>query len=435
MKTKIAFHTVGCKLNFSETSSLANNFSEEVYEFVDFNTPADIYVLNTCAVTKNAEKKCRQLISKAKNINPEGKIAVIGCYSQLKPEDFKNIEGVSIILGTEEKFKLSEHIDKLKGKDFEFVDDNFETNIEHKFYHSYSATDRTRTFLKIQDGCDYFCSYCTIPIARGRSRNAPISELIEKAKEITKKGVKEIILTGINIGDFGKTTNENLYSLLVELEKISELKRIRISSIEPNLITDDLINLISKSYKIMPHLHIPLQAGTNRVLGLMRRRYLIDDYVGRISSVKSKIKNVSIGTDVILGFPGESIEEFNETKNFLSNLDIDFIHAFPYSERENTKSFLFDGKVDQSERYRRCNEIIELSDQKKYKFAKSFLNKELSVLFEANNKKGKIMGYTENYLRTEFKFSKELINEIAKVKVVEIKNNSNLVVELIKIIE
>lgn len=429
MKKRIAFHTVGCKLNFSETSAISQMLDGNEFEVVDFKDDADFYVLNTCAVTKNAEKKCRNIISKVNNSHPDAKIIAVGCYSQLKPEDFQNLSGVDVVLGSDEKFKLNNYISNPSDNNSEQITEC--SGISKDFNSAYSFGDRTRTFLKVQDGCDYFCSYCTIPLARGRSRNAHSDEIVRQAKEIAQKGSKEIIITGVNVGDFGHSTNETFIDLLKKLECVDGIDRYRISSIEPNLITEEIISFVAGSEKFMPHFHIPLQSGNNKILGLMKRRYERELFADRVRLVKKHIPTASIGADVILGFPGETIEDFEITYNFIESLDISYLHAFPYSERENTKAIKLEGSVNQSERYRRCNEIIKLGEAKKNEFISNFLGKEMSVLFESGKSKGKIQGYTDNYIRVETEFNKNLMNTVTKVKLLEILENGNVLANFV----
>lgn len=432
MKKRIAFHTVGCKLNFSETSAISQLLDEKEFEIVDFKDDADFYVLNTCAVTKNAEKKCRNIISKVNNHHPEAKIIAVGCYSQLKPDDFKTLSGVDVVLGSEEKFKLNDYIKSPSDENGEQITEC--SGISREFNSAYSFGDRTRTFLKVQDGCDYFCSYCTIPFARGRSRNAHSDEIVRQAIEIAQKGSKEIIITGVNVGDFGQSTNETFIDLLKKLEEVEGIERYRISSIEPNLVTEEIISFVAKSQKFMPHFHIPLQSGNNKILALMKRRYERDLFADRVRVIKTIIPNASIGTDVILGFPDESLEDFEITYNFIENLEISYLHAFPYSERENTKALKIGEMVTQSERYRRCNEIIKLGEKKKNEFISQFLGQEMEVLFESSKllkssnqlKSYKTQGYTDNYIRVETTFDKAFENQIAKVKLLEILENGNV---------
>ncbi|OFX50009.1 MAG: tRNA (N(6)-L-threonylcarbamoyladenosine(37)-C(2))-methylthiotransferase MtaB [Bacteroidetes bacterium GWA2_30_7] len=428
MKKRIAFHTVGCKLNFSETSAISKLFNEKEFEIVDFKDDADFYVLNTCTVTKNAEKKCRQILSKVHNQRQDAKIIAVGCYSQLKPEDFKQIEGVSLVLGSEDKFKINDYLEQIETSEIQI---NECSGLTKDFHSAYSIGDRTRTFLKIQDGCDYFCSYCTIPLARGRSRNAHSEEIVKQVKEIAQKGSKEIILTGVNVGDFGRSTNEKLIDLLKKLDEVEGIERFRISSIEPNLITDEIIKFISVSEKFMPHFHIPLQSGNNKILQLMKRRYDLDLFTERVRVIKSLIPEASIGIDVILGFPSESISDFESTFNFIENIDISYLHAFPYSERENTNALKIADSVPQSERYRRCNEIISMGEKKKKSFIQKSLGNELNVLYEANNSKNKLHGYTSNYIRVETQYNKDVINKVVKVKLLEILENGNVLANFV----
>ena len=341
---KVAFHTLGCKLNFSETSTISRSFKDKGFEVVGFNSEADIYVINTCSVTEHADKKCRQSIKKIQNKNPEAFVAVVGCYAQLKPEEIAQNLGVDLVLGSKEKFNILDHLNNLKKNKTPQIYSCEISEVE-QFDSSHSEADRTRSFLKVQDGCDYSCSYCTIPLARGKSRNKHISELVKEAKDIAKSGIKEIILTGVNIGDFGKSTNESFFDLIKALEKVNGIERIRISSIEPNLLTDEIIEFVSKSNKVLNHFHIPLQSGCNAILAKMQRRYNRELFKSRVDKIKELMPNAFIGVDVIVGFPGETDQYFTDTYSFLKDLDASFYHVFSYSERLNTKSANLEHKV------------------------------------------------------------------------------------------
>ena len=423
-KHKVAFFTLGCKLNFSESSTIAREFEEHGFERVDFKEKADVYVINTCSVTELADKKCRQAIKKANHLNPEAKIAVIGCYSQLKPEEISDIEGVDIILGSKDKMNLFNILEHHTDGNQEIHSCQYNELTE--FNSAYSMGDRTRSFLKIQDGCDYFCSYCTIPLARGKSRNAPINELILEAKQIAQQGIKEIILTGVNIGDFGKSTNEDFFSLLKELEKVEGIDRYRISSIEPNLLSNEIIEFVAKSKKFLPHFHIPLQSGNDKILDLMRRKYNTKLFFNRVLKIKQQIPDAFIGIDLIVGFPGESDRDFELTYSFLEKLNCSFLHVFPFSERPNTKSVLMEGKVDEKTKAERSKLLHKLSDEKISYFYQSNVGTTRSVLFEGSKKNKKMFGFTENYIKVETDYNEELINQIKEVVLTEVLPNGNM---------
>ncbi len=411
----VSFYTLGCKLNFSETSGIARDFEEAGYARVDFKDGADIVVINTCSVTEQADKKCRQIVKQARNIAPNCFIAVIGCYAQLKPEEIASIEGVNVVLGAQEKFNLLQHIKtwnenqsltKVLGGEIKEV---------KTFYPSYSSGDRTRTFLKVQDGCDYFCSFCTIPLARGRSRSASIEETLESAKAAAASGAKEIILTGVNIGDFGKGTEENFYQLIQRLDIEVDVERFRISSIEPNLLSDEIIAFVARSEKFVPHFHIPLQSGSNEILRGMRRRYFKELYVDRVQHIKALMPDACIGVDVIVGYPGESEAHFMETYQFLNELDVSYFHVFTYSERNNTVAVRKSGVVPMNVRRERSKMLQILSEKKKRYFYEQQLNKEFSVLFEAQENEGSMFGFTENYLKVKTLYNPEWVNKLKKV--------------------
>lgn len=429
-KKKVAFFTLGCKLNFSETSTIARDFIKTGYERVKFNEKADVYVVNTCSVTEFADKKCRQTIKKVNAINPEAKIAVVGCYSQLKPEEIAALQGVDIVLGAKDKMHLIDYIENVTKTDESEIH-SCNINEIKEFSPAYSLGDRTRSFLKIQDGCDYFCAYCTIPLARGKSRNASIEELMLQAKEIAKNGIKEIILTGVNIGDFGKSTNETFLDLLKELDHVEGIERIRISSIEPNLLTNEIIEFVAVSKKFLPHFHIPLQSGTDKILKLMRRKYDTALFAKRIDKIKKEIPNAFIGIDVIVGFPGETDIDFEQTHDFLKNTESSFLHVFTYSERPNTKTVKMEGKVSEKAKKERSKKLHELSERKLLNFCKINLGEEHEVLFERSIKDNKIHGFTKNYIKVETNYSEELVNTIKKVKLCEIIENGNVSIEII----
>ncbi|MBN2890707.1 MAG: tRNA (N(6)-L-threonylcarbamoyladenosine(37)-C(2))-methylthiotransferase MtaB [Bacteroidales bacterium] len=409
----ISVTTLGCKLNFSESATIIRNFIEkEKYTLVAFGQKADVTIINSCTVTAQAEKKSRNAVKKANKVSPEGKIIVIGCAAQLRPESFEKIEGVDLVLGTEQKFNV---FDLLKQKT-EQKTYNCDINSVLEFDGAYSVAERTRSFIKIQDGCDYKCTYCTIPQARGKSRNASISEIIEETKIIAEKGVKEIVLTGVNIGDFGRSTNENFFELVKELEKVTGIERYRISSIEPNLLTDEIIDFVAKSKKFMPHFHIPLQSGSDDILKLMKRRYNTEIFKQRILKIIELIPNTFFGIDVIVGFPGETEKHFEETYNLLKSLPISYLHIFPYSDRPGTIATEIKEKIPSEWIKEREKKLEELSKQKHNDFYKKYLNTSQKVLFEAGNKNGFISGFTENYIQVEVKYDKELENSIKQVK-------------------
>ena len=378
-RKKIAFHTLGCKLNFAETSTISRSFPEDKYEKVSTGQKADIYVINTCSVTDAADKKCRQAIRKFINMSPDAIIAVVGCYAQLKPEIIASIPGVDLVLGVNERFNIAYYIESLKKKSPCLIDSSSLASSD-KFIPSFSAGDRTRSFLKIQDGCDYWCAYCTIPLARGPSRNPEIATLVDQAMEIAARGIKEIVLTGINIGDFGKTTNDSLIDLMTELLKVPGIERYRISSIEPNLITDEIIEFISNNPRFLPHFHIPLQSGSDKILRLMKRRYSRDLFRERVETITGKLQYAGIGTDIITGFPGESEKDFEDAFRFLEELPLSYLHVFPYSERPATHAINLPGKVKNQEKEKRSKKLLELSDEKHRKFLENNIGQVAEVL-------------------------------------------------------
>jgi len=421
---KVAFHTLGCKLNFAESSMLKNSMFEKGYQSVQFNDGADVFVINTCSVTDNADKECRKIIRRAKRISPNSVIAVIGCYAQLKPEIISEIPGVNLVLGAEEKFNLLEHIDQLHPESPVSVL-NGDINHVHEFYPSYSSGERTRAFMKVQDGCDYSCTFCTIPLARGKSRNESISKTMEVAQEIAESDYREIVLTGVNIGDFGKSTNESFLELLKELDQLNGIDRIRISSIEPNLLTNEIIEFVAESNIIMPHFHIPLQSGSDKILKLMKRRYKRDLYTNRIQKIKSIMPNCGIGVDVIVGFPGETEADFLDTYHYLSELDITYLHVFTYSERPDTPAINMDMVVSKKDRAKRSKMLHILSDKKKEQFYLSHQNSVQEVLFESSLN-GKISGWTQNYIKVNTTANSIMENQIAKVHLDNLQNNMML---------
>ena len=429
-KRKVAFYTLGCKLNFSETSTIARQFENMGFERVSPDTSADIYVINTCSVTEQADKKCRQAIKKFIAKSPDAFITVVGCYAQLKPDEIANLEGVDLVLGSSEKFNVPLYIESETKRATAKVY-NCDVEVLHDFFPAYSSNDRTRSFLKVQDGCDYHCSYCTIPLARGQSRNMSISKIVEQAKEIASKGVKEIILTGVNTGDFGKSTNESFLNLIRELESVDGIERYRISSVEPNLITDEIIEFCSKSSKFLPHFHIPLQSGSNQILGLMKRRYTRELFAERLAKVRELIPNAFIGVDVIVGFPGETEENFNDTYIFIQSQQPSFLHIFPYSERPNTSAINFDGKVKGVDIKHRLNRLSELSDKLHRQFYQQNIDQTEKVLFESAHKGGVMFGYTQNYIKVETSFDKLLAGKIIDVKMIGISSDGNMMVEIL----
>ncbi len=412
---KVAFQTLGCKLNFSESSTIARDFTAKGYERVTFNKYADVYVINSCTVTEYADKKCRQAVKKIMQINPNAIVAIIGCYAQLKPKEILEIDGVDIVLGANEKFKLFNYIEKHQ-KQQQPIDNSCEIQLVKHFDAAYSSGDRTRSFLKIQDGCNYPCTYCTIPKARGISRNNSIESTVNQAKEIASLGYKEIILTGVNIGDFGRSTKENFFGLIQELDKVEGIERYRISSIEPNLLTEEIIKFCNTSSKFLPHYHIPLQSGSDEILKLMKRRYKRKLFADRVEQVKQITPNAFIGVDVIVGFPGETDRFFQETYDFLKQLDISFLHVFSYSVRPDTPAANMSGKVDKHIIKERSKVLHKLSDEKHLNFYKQNINQQAKVLFESKNENGKMYGFTENYLKVKTNYNKSLINKIVSVR-------------------
>ena len=422
---KVAFYTLGCKLNFAETSTIARSFEEEGYIRVDFDDPADIYVINTCSVTENADKQFKQIVRKALKTNPKAFLAAVGCYAQLKPEELASVDGVDLVLGAKEKFNITQYIDDLT-KNNEGVVHSCEIAETDFYVGSYSIGDRTRAFLKVQDGCDYKCTYCTIPMARGISRSDTIENILSNAKKISDKGIKEIVLTGVNIGDYGKgefgnKKHEHTFLELVQaLDKVEGIERLRISSIEPNLIKDETIDFIAQSNSFVPHFHIPLQSGSNEILKKMKRRYLRELYVSRVAKIREVMPDACIGVDVIVGFPGETDELFLETYYFLNDLDISYLHVFTYSERDNTEAVLMDGVVPDAVRAKRSKMLRGLSAKKRNAFYESQLGKEKTVLFESDNKQGYIHGFTENYVKVKAPWDPALVNTLHKIKLTKI---------------
>ena len=430
-KKKVAFHTLGCKLNFAETSTISRSFPEEKFERVPASSKADIYIINTCSVTSTADKKCRQAIKKFINLSPGAFIAVIGCYAQLKPLEISSIPGVDLVLGTNEKFEISEYLNGFIKKNKTEIH-SCDLNSTNSFSPSYSLGDRTRSFLKVQDGCDYWCSYCTIPLARGRSRNPEISTIISEAKHIAGRGVKEIVLTGVNIGDFGKSTGDSFTGLLKELIKVQGIERFRISSIEPNLLTDELIELTLQNKKILPHFHIPLQSGSDKILGLMRRRYTRDTFTDKIKLIMGKLPLAGIGADVIVGFPGESDSDFDDTYSLLEETPLSYLHVFTYSERPDTLAENLPGKVLYKVKEKRSKSLIRLSQKKNHIFNKLNIGQITNVLFEGTRNEGLITGFTSNYIRVEHPWESRLVGQMKKVRLNKISPSGRMSIELIE---
>ena len=409
---KIAFHTMGCKLNFSETSMISKDFTKRGFKKVKYKEFADIYVLNTCSVTDNADKEARKLIRQAKRKNPNAQIAVIGCYAQLMPDQIAKIDGVNLVIGTENKFNVLTELDLLNlNSETKIIRNKIED--VNAFTPSYSSNDRTRTYLKVQDGCDYTCSFCTIPLARGRSRSDTISNTIKIANQAIQSGAREIVLTGVNIGDYGKNNNESFIELIKRLDTLA-VERIRISSIEPNLLTKEIIDFCAESKKFMPHFHIPLQSGSNKILKLMRRRYTSSQYAESISLIRQLIPDASIGVDVIVGFPGESNEDFMETFNFIESLDISYLHVFTYSERKNTDAANFKKSVDKKTRAHRSLILRRLSEKKLSNFYDQFIGTQRVVLFD-NKKNNQILGYTDNYIKVAVDSTDYKVNTVHEI--------------------
>ena len=428
---RVSFHTLGCKLNFSESSTLAREFERGGYRRVEPSEPTDVAVINSCSVTEHADKKCRNIIRKIHRRNPNAIIAVTGCYAQLKPEAIAAIEGVDIVLSNNDKGDLYKRVVELKERGKAEV---YSCSVENltRFFAAYSSGDRTRSFLKVQDGCDYKCAYCTIHYARGSSRNIPIADIVAEAKEIAAAGQKEIVITGINTGDFGRTTGESFIDLLHELNKVEGIERYRISSIEPNLITDEIIEFCAQSPKFVPHFHIPLQSGSTRILGLMRRRYTAERYRGRIAKIRELMPDSFLGVDVIVGFPGEGEEEFMETYNLLEEVGASFLHIFPFSERPGTPAVDMPGKVQSRISTERVSRLEELSTKLNRAFAERFIGTERDVLFESTNHNGVMYGYTDNYLRVYTPFDEKAVNNICRVRLDSIDANGDVCATLIE---
>ena len=428
MNKKVAFYTLGCKLNYSETSTISRQFSKAGFDTVNFTDQADVYVINTCSVTENADKKCRKVVKEALKHSPNAYITIVGCYAQLKPAEISEIPGVDMVLGAAEKFLIIDHIKDLTKQPKALV---FNQNIAqtNQFIPAYSFGDRTRTFLKVQDGCDYSCTFCTIPLARGSSRSDSIESVIAQANEIAASGVNEIVLTGVNLGDFGIQNGERgnrFFDLVKALDEVEGINRIRISSIEPNLLTNEVIEFVSHSKRFVPHFHIPLQAGSNKILGLMRRRYRRELYSERVAKIKELMPDCCIGVDVIVGFPGETREDFLETYSFLNELNVSYLHVFTYSERENTPAAEMPNPVPGSQRADRSRMLHILSEKKRRAFYESQLGKQVEILFEADHKEGYMHGFSRNYVKIKAPYDPLLINGIKNVQLVNIASDGDV---------
>lgn len=421
----VAFATLGCKLNFSETSTIVRSFEEKGFKRINFKEKADVYVINTCSVTDTADKKSKTVIRQAAKLNPAAFIIVTGCYAQLKPDEAANIEGVDLVIGANDKFNITKYLENLeKHQDSEVHTCAFGDISE--FQHAYSFGDRTRSFLKVQDGCNYFCTYCTIPMARGKSRNPSIASLVDEARSVAEQGIKEIILTGVNIGDFGHSTDETFISLLKALDEIETLGRIRVGSVEPNLLTDEIITFMAESKRIAPHFHIPLQAGTDEVLHLMKRRYSTGLFAERVSKIRKLLPDAFIGVDLIAGMNGETEELFEKACRFIESLDISELHVFPYSERKNTRALKIAGVVPIEERRQRAQRLIRLSEQKQKVFCERNIGKSETVLFENEKTKGFMQGWTANYIKVETQYRPELLNQFRKVRLSSFNENGTM---------
>ncbi|SFJ21709.1 tRNA (N(6)-L-threonylcarbamoyladenosine(37)-C(2))-methylthiotransferase MtaB [Myroides guanonis] len=435
-RKKVAFYTLGCKLNFSETSTIARDFTDEGFDRVDFEEVADIYVINTCSVTENADKQFKQIVKKAQKKNDKAFVAAIGCYAQLKPEELAAVDGVDLVLGATEKFKIMDYINDLSKNDMGEI---HSCEIENADFYvgSYSIGDRTRAFLKVQDGCDYKCTYCTIPLARGISRSDTMENVLKNAAEISAQDIKEIVLTGVNIGDYGKgefgnKKHEHTFLELVQaLDEVPGIERLRISSIEPNLLKNETIEFVSKSRTFVPHFHIPLQSGSNDILKKMKRRYLRELYVERVAKIREVMPDACIGVDVIVGFPGETEEHFLDTYHFLNDLDISYLHVFTYSERDNTEATNMEGAVPMNVRNKRSKMLRGLSVKKRRAFYESQIGTERTVLFESENKEGYIHGFTENYVKVKTPWNPELANTLHKIALTKIDEDGSVRLEFV----
>ena len=427
---RVSFHTLGCKLNYSESSTLAREFERGGYVRVEPSEPTDVAVINSCSVTEHADKKCRNIIRKIHRRNPNAIIAVTGCYAQLKPNDIAAIEGVDLVLSNNDKGDLFRRVEELKQRGEAEV---YSCSVEDikRFFPAYSSADRTRSFLKVQDGCDYKCAYCTIHYARGSSRNIPIADIVAEAEEIAALGQREIVITGINTGDFGRTTGEKFIDLLRALDRVEGIDRYRISSIEPNLITDEIIEFCAASPKFVPHFHIPLQSGSTRILGLMRRRYTAEKYRERIAKIRELMPDAFLGVDVIVGFPGETEEDFMQTYTLLEEVGASFLHIFPFSERAGTPAVTMPNKVQSRISTERVSRLEELSTKLHKSFSEKFLGEVREVLFESTDRSGKMYGYTDNYLRVSVPYNTEYINQICKVKLLALDAEGNITSEIV----
>lgn len=423
MQKSVAFYTLGCKLNFSETSTIGRQLETAGFVKKEFTEQADVYVINTCSVTDHADRKCKKVVKEALKSNPNAFIVIIGCYAQLKPEEIAGIPGVDLVLGAAEKFNLVEHLKEGYEKVGMAKIHNQNIKETNVFIPGFSVGDRTRSFLKVQDGCDYFCAFCTIPLARGKSRSQTIEETLKVVRQVAETNVKEVVLTGVNLGDFGVQNEETFFDLCLELDKIDGIGRYRISSIEPNLLTDEIIEFVARSNKFMPHFHIPLQSGSNSILKAMRRKYERELYAEKVAKIKQLMPHCSIGVDVIVGFPGETDEEFLETYNFINQLDVSYLHVFPYSERANTTARKMSGKVHQFKRNERTEMLRILSEKKKQYFYQQFLNTKANVLFEQEEKSNRMYGFTENYIKVETDYDPLMVNEVCEVFISHINAN------------
>ena len=437
-RKKVAFYTLGCKLNFSETSTIARNFQDEGFDRVDFEEVADIYVINTCSVTENADKQFKQVVKKAMKLNEKAFVAAVGCYAQLKPEELAAVDGVDLVLGATEKFKITDYITDLSKNDFGEVH-SCEISEADFYVGSYSIGDRTRAFLKVQDGCDYKCTYCTIPLARGISRSDALENVLKNAYEISQQGIKEIVLTGVNIGDYGKgefgnKKHEHTFLDLVKaLDEVQGIERLRISSIEPNLLKNETIEFVSKSRTFVPHFHIPLQSGSNDILKLMKRRYQREVYTERVHKIREVMPHACIGVDVIVGFPGETDEHFLETYHFLNELNISYLHVFTYSERDNTEATTMEGVVPSNVRAKRSKMLRGLSVKKRRAFYESQIGTNRTVLFESENKEGYIHGFTENYVKVKTPWNPELVNTLREINLTRIDEDGSVRMDFMKV--
>ena len=437
-KKKVAFYTLGCKLNFSETSTIARNFQDEGFDRVDFEEVADIYVINTCSVTENADKQFKQIVKKAMKLNDKAFVAAVGCYAQLKPEELAAVDGVDLVLGATEKFKITDYLNDLSKNDMGEV---HSCEIEEADFYvgSYSIGDRTRAFLKVQDGCDYKCTYCTIPLARGISRSDALDNVLKNAYDISKQGIKEIVLTGVNIGDYGKgefgnKKHEHTFLDLVKaLDEVEGIERLRISSIEPNLLKNETIEFVSQSRTFVPHFHIPLQSGSNEILKKMKRRYQREVYTDRVSKIREVMPHACIGVDVIVGFPGETEDHFLETYNFLNDLDISYLHVFTYSERDNTEAAAMTDVVPMNVRNKRSKMLRGLSVKKRRAFYESQIGTNRTVLFEGENKEGYIHGFTENYVKVKTPWNPELVNTLHDINLTRIDDDGAVRMEFLPV--